>query len=243
VSTVPTSPLAERLPAAGLDWIVPEWTAPSGVAAFVTTRSSASDSRGGIEQRTRGFIPAAPRWLRQVHGIDVAVHRAQDASVPVVADAAITRERGVVCAVEVADCLPVLFADRAGTAVGAAHAGWRGLAAGVLERTVDRFDAGGVRPAELVAWLGPAIGPAAFEVGADVRDAFLAHDPRAEAHFARGAPGKWHADLYALARQRLAERGVDAVSGGGWCTKTDPRFHSWRRDRGNGRMAALIWLE
>lgn len=236
-------PLAEQLADAGLDWIVPAWPAPSGVRALLTTRGGgASETRAGIEQRAQAFIPAPPRWVRQVHGTDVAVHLAEAAVAPVVADAAITRERGVVCAVEVADCLPVLFADRAGTAVGVAHAGWRGLAAGVLERTVDRFEAIGVRAADLVAWLGPAIGPAAFEVGADVRDAFLACDPRAGAHFATGAPGKWLADLCGLARQRLAGRGIDDVGGGGWCTKSDHRFHSWRRDRGNGRMAALAWI-
>ena len=235
--------LAQRIADAGLDWIVPAWPAPSTVQALVTTRNGgAGEMVAESHRQLQAFVPAAPRWLRQVHGIDVAVQRAEPDTTPVFADAAITRERGVVCVVEAADCLPVLFADRAGTAVGVAHAGWRGLAAGIVERTVDRFESLGVRADDLVAWLGPAIGPAAFEVGADVRDAFLAHDLRADAHFASGAPGKWHADLCGLARQRLADSGVDGVSGGGFCTMSDARFHSWRRDRGGGRMAALAWL-
>jgi YfiH family protein len=155
----------------------------------------------------------------------------------------VTRERGVVCAVLVADCLPVMFADRRGTAVAVAHAGWRGLAAGVLERTIAAMAGLGVRADDLVAWLGPTIGPDAFEVGADVREAFLFPDRRADAHFTSSAPGKWHADLHGLARQRLEDCGVSAVSGVGFCTKTDAtRFFSWRRDRECGRMAALAWL-
>ena len=186
--------LAQRIADAGLDWIVPAWPAPSGVRALVTTQTGGiGETRAGIGRRLLPVIPAPPRWLRQVHGVDVAVHRAKADGAPAVADAAITREHGIVCVIEVADCLPVLFADRAGTAVGVAHAGWRGLAAGILERTVDRFETLGVRGDDLVAWFGPAIGSAAFEVGADVRDAFLAHDPGASAHFATGAPGKWHA--------------------------------------------------
>ena len=257
----PLSSLAQRIAAAGLDWIVPDWLAPRGVQALVTTRtggissgSLATMNLGGHvgdtdealaenRRRLRVFLPAEPRWLWQVHGTAVAVQNAQRDSIPEVADAAITRERGVVCAVLVADCLPVLFANRRGTAVGVAHAGWRGLAAGVLERTVAGFNSFGVRAGDLVAWLGPGIGPAAFEVDAEVRDAYLAHDRRADAHFARGAPGKWHADLYGLARQRLAEGGVRAVGGGGFCTRTDTtRFYSWRRDRACGRTAALVWL-
>ncbi len=143
----------------------------------------------------------------------------------------------------IADCLPVLFADRAGTAVGIAHAGWRGLAAGVLEATVAAFDDLRVDRADLVAWLGPAIGPRAFEVGDDVRDAFRAGDPDAEAFFVPHRPGKWHADLCGIARRRLARGGVAHVGGGGFCTYSDPAsFFSYRRERRSGRMAAAVWL-
>jgi YfiH family protein len=160
-----------------------------------------------------------------------------------VADAAVTATRDVVCTVRTADCLPVLFADRNARAVGVAHAGWRGLAAGVLESTLAALQALGVAPGDIVAWLGPAIGQDAFEVGDEVRRAFVAHDPVAAAAFRAGAPGKWHADLYALARQRLAARGVHDVSGGGLCTRSDDaRFFSYRRTHEAGRMAALIWL-
>jgi YfiH family protein len=146
-----------------------------------------------------------------------------------------------VCAVQVADCMPVLLADRAGTVVAVAHAGWRGLAGGVIERTVEAMRA---NPGELAAWLGPAIGQDAFEVGEEVRAAFVAGDAGAAAAFRPGAPGKWHADLYALARRRLARLGVAAVAGGGWCTFTDEaRFFSYRRSRVTGRMAALVWLD
>jgi YfiH family protein len=194
-------------------------------------------------RRLLPFCPAPPRWMHQVHGTGVAAHVAQRDPVPPVADAAITRERGVVCAVLTADCLPVVFADRRGGAVGIAHAGWRGLAAGVLERTVAELDGIGAHAEDLLAWLGPAIGPTAFEVGTDVREAFLAVDARADAHFVQTSPAKWHADLYGLARQRLAQCGVRSVGGGGFCTMTDAtRFFSWRRDREGGRMAALVWL-
>jgi YfiH family protein len=180
--------------------------------------------------------------MQQIHGTRVAIQTAQRDSAPAVADAAITREPGVVCAVLTADCLPVLFADRRGGAVGVAHAGWRGLAAGVLEETIAELGRVGASAENLVAWLGPAIGPAAFEVGADVLEAFCTADPRADAHFVQSSAAKWHADLYGLARQRLAQCGVHAV-GGGFCTMTDAtRFFSWRRNREGGRMAALVWL-
>ena len=155
------------------------------------------------------------------------------------ADASITRTPGVVAVVQVADCLPVLLAARDGSLVAAAHAGWRGLAAGILEATVART---AVPPAQLLAWLGPAIGAAHFEVGGEVRDAFLAHDARASAAFAPNARGRWQCDLYLLARQRLADAGLTAVYGGTWCTYADRgRFFSFRRDGVCGRMAALIW--
>jgi len=253
--------LAQRLEAAGLDWIVPDWGAPPSVHALVTTRNGgvsagalatmnlgkgAGDTSEAVAEnrsRLRAFLPSAPRWLHQVHGAAVAIHGAEEDRRPVVADAAITRESGVVCAVMTADCLPVLIADRRGSAVGVAHAGWRGLAAGVLERTVAEMKSLGAGTDDLVAWLGPAIGPRAFEVGPEVVEAFVSTHPRSNAHFVRGAPGKWHADLYGLARQRLTDCGVGSVGGGGFCTKTDAtRFYSWRRDREGGRMAALIWL-
>ena len=253
--------LAQRIEAAGLDWIVPEWPAPRGVQAVLTTRNggvsvgalatmnlgkNTGDSDEAIAENRRrlgAFLPAEPRWLHQVHGTAVVVHRAHQDGLAPVADAAVTCEPGIVCAVLTADCLPILLADRRGSLVGVAHAGWRGLAAGVLERTVDEMEGLGADAGDLVAWLGPAIGPNAFEVGADVLEAFRAAHRRADAHFVKGAAGKWYADLYGIARQQLAECGVGTVGGGSFCTKTDAaRFYSWRRDRGGGRMAALVWL-
>jgi polyphenol oxidase len=237
------------------DWIVPDWPAPANVKAFITTRAGGistgpyarfnlggrtADDPLAVEanrQRLRATLPGEPKWLRQVHGADV-VDADTLADIPD-ADAAVARAPGTVCAVLVADCIPVLLADRAGSAVAVAHAGWRGLARGVLERTVERLAR---PPAELLAYLGPGIGPGAFEVGADVRDAFLATDAGAEAAFAPRSPGKWMADLFLLARQRLARCGVGHVYGGEWCTHSDPRrFYSYRRDGATGRMAALIW--
>ena len=259
--TLPRESLRSRVAAGGLDWIVPDWPAPSAVGALMTTRTGGVSAGayaslnvganvGDIDEavaenrrRLSAFLPAPPRWLRQTHGTAVAVHGANAGAEPAAADAAVTRVRGVVCAVQVADCLPVLLADRAATAVGIAHAGWRGLAAGVVEQTVAALAAVGADADHLVAWLGPAIGPTAFEVGAEVRTAFVAIDAGADAHFAPGAPGKWHADLRALARRRLAACGVHAVAASGECTASDPaRFFSWRRDRAGGRMAALVWL-
>jgi YfiH family protein len=261
--------LSDRLAAAGLDWIVPEWPAPPGVHALSTTRrggvstgaaasmnlglggairSGHDDAQAVLENRRRlaALLPAAPAWLAQVHGANVAVldPAAAAAARAPSADAAVTRERGVVCAVLTADCLPVLFADRRGRAIGVAHAGWRGLAAGVLGATVAALEALGAPARDLCAWLGPAIGPLAFEVGRDVRDAFAHADPGAvEACFAPHAEGKWRADLYALARRRLAAAGVADVRGGGFCTwRETERFYSYRRARDTGRMATLIWL-
>lgn len=254
--------LPTALRAAGLDWIVPDWAAPAGVGALVTTRAGGvsagpyatmnlgrgtgddAHARAENERRFRKFLPGDPVWLDQVHGNDVVELRREFGSAPVpVADAAVTRARGVVCAVLTADCLPVLFADGAGNAVGIAHAGWRGMAAGVLEATVAALRNLGVRPGNVMAWLGPAIGPAAFEVGDDVRDAFLAEDPGAATYFAPYLRDKWHADLYGLARQRLARGGVARVGGGAFCTFADAaRFFSYRRERESGRMAAAIWL-
>src|SRR4029453_12122878 len=169
--------VAQRIGASGLDWIVPDWPGAHCGRAAGSTRKRTDDNDEAVAQnrrRLRAFLPAEPRWLHQVHGAVVAVHGPQDDGVAAVADAAVTREPGVVCAVLSADCLPVLLADRRGNVVGVAHAGWRGLAAGVLERTVAEMKDLGANSDQLVAWLGPAIGPAAFEVGADVLEAFRA---------------------------------------------------------------------
>jgi YfiH family protein len=241
-------------------WLVPDWPAPASVRAFVTTRAGGvsrgayasmnladhvgDDPRNVAENRARlrAFLPAEPHWLRQVHG--TGVYRVEGGG-PREADACVCRTPAEVCVVLTADCLPVLLCDRAGQVVAAAHAGWRGLCQGVLERTVMAME---TDPAALLAWLGPAIGPQAFQVGEEVRAAFLAHDPAAAAAFvpdeAAGQRGRWRADLYQLARQRLARAGVQAVYGGGHCTFSEPaHFFSYRRDGATGRMASLIWLE
>ena len=185
-------------------------------------------------------LPAEPAWLEQVHGhrvVDLDRQTSLESLGP--ADGAVTRACGRICAIQVADCMPVLFATADGSGVGAAHAGWRGLAAGVLEATVRAMN---TPPARLLAWLGPAIGPAHFEVGEEVRAAFIAADPGAAAAFTANARGRWQADLAALARRRLAALGVTSVHGDGWCTYGDAgRFFSYRRDGRCGRMAALIW--
>lgn len=239
------------------DWITPTWRTHPRVRALVSTRSGgvsagpwsslnlgvavgdAPDAIAANRARLREHLPADPRWLTQVHGIRVVA--ADTVSAPVEADASFTRTAGVVCAIQMADCLPVLLAARDGSAVGAAHAGWRGLAGGVIERAVEAM---AIECPGLIAWLGPAIGPDAFEVGDDVHAAFLADDPAASLAFRPLREGKWLADLFALARLRLARAGVHEVHGGGLCTYSDPlRFFSHRRDRVSGRMAALIWLE
>ena len=212
-----------------MDVIRPDWPAPPRVQAFVTTRESGDP---------RARVPSEPAWLKQVHGtavLDAATVRGRPE-----ADASFARIPGAVCVVGAADCMPVLLADDEGTVVAAAHAGWRGLCAGVLEATLDAM---GADPARVLAWLGPAIGPDVYEVGAEVREAYLERDPRAESAFRPTRPGHWLLDLYAVARQRLAARGVGRVHGGGFCTYSDAvRFHSFRRDRTTERMAALIWL-
>ena len=236
--------------------LVPDWPVPPRVQARQTLRGGGvspspwaswnlgdhvGDDPGRVAANRaalRAQLPADPLWLRQVHG--VAVAEAGAATAGCEADAAVARQAGAVCAVMTADCLPVLFCDRAGSVVAAAHAGWRGLAGGVLEATVNAM---AVPPGEILAWLGPAIGPAQFEVGDEVRAAFTAGDPGAAAAFVPHGPGKWLADIYALARRRLAAAGVDAVSGGGLCTVSDGRrFFSYRRDGVTGRMATLVWL-
>ncbi|MDR2188300.1 MAG: peptidoglycan editing factor PgeF [Azonexus sp.] len=234
----------------------PQWPAPPRVAAWQTLRGGGcspvpwasfnlGDHVGDAPERVaanrarlRALLPAEPRWLRQVHGIAV-VNAATVKDAPE-ADAAFSRQPGVVCAVMTADCLPVLFCDRAASVVAVAHAGWRGLAAGVLEATVAAMNS---PPDQLLAWLGPAIGPRRFEVGGEVRAVFTGHDPAAAAAFQPQGSGKWLADLYLLARQRLAALGVKAISGGEHCTVSEPeRFFSYRRDGLTGRMATLIWL-
>jgi len=235
----------------------PDW--PAAVDALVTTRDGGASSgayaslnlglRSGDDEaavrenrrRLQALLPSPPVWLRQVHGTRVAdADAARAAGVEPEADAAVARRPGTVCAVLVADCMPVLLADEAATVVGVAHAGWRGLCEGVLEATVGAM---GVAPERLIAWLGPAIGPRVYEVGDEVRDAFLARDPASAQAFRAARPGHWLLDLYAVARQRLAAKGVAWVHGGGLCTFSDPvRFFSYRRDRSTGRMAALIWL-
>ena len=252
-----------------------DWPAPPGVHGFTTLRHGAGGSqppfdrfnlgnlhaadgdepavvRANRAELVRRFgLPAAPRWLRQVHGTQVLRFDAEAGAASAgeghgavaepEADASVTSAPGVVLAILSADCLPVVLAAEDGGEVGAAHAGWRGLAAGVLEQTVAAMHA----PAkDLIAWLGPAAGPQAYEVSADVFEAFVAHDPRAAAAFAATRPGYWRVDLYALARQRLAAAGVERVHGGGLCTISDPqRFYSHRRDARTGRMATLVWRQ
>jgi YfiH family protein len=208
--------------------IVPDWPVPARVHALVTTRGEAEPP-----------LPAPPAWLRQVHGTQVVEAKPFDGEPQ--ADASFARAPGVVCAVRAADCLPVLLADEAGSVVGAAHAGWRGLAAGVIEATVREMR---VAPQALLAWLGPAIGPKVYEVGEEVRAAFLERDAQAARAFAPHRPGHWLLDLYAVARQRLAGCGVTRVYGGGFCTYSEPqRFPSFRRDGTRERIAAFVWLE
>jgi polyphenol oxidase len=237
------------------DWIIPDWPAPVHVRACMTTRA------GGISQgpwaelnlglrcdddpaavaanraRLERCLPQPPKWLAQVHGSTVVDADTLD-DIPQ-ADASVARQPGTVCAIQVADCLPVLFTDRTGSRVAAAHAGWRGLAGGVLANTVTRLE---TAPEDLLAWIGPGIGPAAFEVGDDVMQAFCTNHPENRTAFQPLREGKWLCDLPALARSALRRCGVGQIYGGRWCTHSDPlRFYSYRRDRVTGRMAALIW--
>ena len=240
------------------NWIVPDWEAPPRVRAVSTTRAGGvspppydtlnlgdhvGDDVANVaanRQRLRQALGLAeePCWLQQVHSdrvvqVEVAgVHKA---------DGAFTTRARVVCAVMTADCLPILLCDQAGTRVGALHAGWRGLAAGIVESGVAAL---GGRAASLMAWLGPAIGPDRFEVGAEVREIFLRTDAGAAVAFTPSDSGRWMADLYGLARLRLQRCGVESIRGGGLCTYKDPqRFFSYRRDRVTGRAATMIWLE
>ena len=237
------------------------WRTPAGVSAAFTTRlggvseapwdsfnvaAHVGDAPAAVlanRARLRALLklPAEPRWLNQVHGVAIATADRAETTTPITADAAIAHAAGTVCVVMVADCLPVLIASRDGAAIAAAHAGWRGLAAGVLERTVAAMKLPG---RELLAWLGPAISPRHFEVGAEVRDVFIEADRGAADCFAPNERGRWQADLAGLARRRLAAMGVTDISGGEWCTYADAgRFYSYRRDGQGGRMAALIWRD
>lgn len=223
----------------GPETIAPDWPAAAKVCGFVTTRALGDVKDPATRLRLRALLPTSPVWLAQVHGVHVVDAAAVPANEIPAADASFTRTPGTVCCVMAADCMPVLFAAADGSVVGAAHAGWRGLAAGVLEQTIAAM---GVPGPSLMAYLGPAIGPQAYEVGAEVRDAFLAHDPEAQRAFAAVRPGHWMLDLYVVARQRLAARGVTAVYGGNRCTHSEHElFFSYRRDKAGERMAACIY--
>ena len=237
-------------------WLIPDWPAPANVRACVSSRAGGvsqapfdsfnlgdhvGDEPAAVAENRRRLEQAQgcrPAWLSQVHGIEVVE---ADPSRVATADASWSATPGIACAVLTADCLPALFCDRAGTRVAAAHAGWRGLAGGVLEATLDKL---AVPAAEMLVWLGPAIGPQAFEVGPEVREAFMADHAEAAAAFVPSVnAGRYMADIYQLARIRLAARGVTAVYGGGLCTFSDTeRFYSYRRNPRTGRQASLVWL-
>lgn len=236
--------------------ITPNWPAPSKVRSLQTTRqggnstspydsfnlgSHVGDNPLAVSRNRMllaPLLPSEPVWLNQVHGIKVS--DAGHAGCLPEADASVSTHPGAVCVVMTADCLPILLCDENATVVGAAHAGWRGLCDGVIESTVQAME---VHPSTLMAWLGPAIGPAEFEVGDEVRAAFIAHQAQTAAAFVAGAPGKWMADLYQLARLRLNAMGITRIYGGDLCTYRDPaRFYSYRRDGVTGRMGTFIWL-
>ncbi len=238
-------------------WIPANWPAPEGVVAGTTLRyggvsngsfatlnlgAYADDDANAVCENRNRFrsiceLPSEPRWLRQVHGNNVVIDPPTGETPE--ADGAITRKSGVVCAVLTADCLPVIFAAADGAELAVAHAGWRGLASGVLEATINTMS---TDPADLFAWLGPAISQAAFEVGGEVRDQFLGHDAAAADCFAENDRGRWQADLFGLARMRLRHAGIEQVSSGGYCTFSEPeRFFSYRRDGACGRMASFVF--
>lgn len=236
--------------------IYPDWPAPSGVRAVSSTRlggysgapweglnlgDHVGDDPAAVGANRRQLfkiigMPESTCWLQQVHGARVVSASNQNCE----ADASITGEPGKLCAVMTADCLPLLLCNRQGSQVAAVHAGWRGLAAGVIENTLDRFDC---PPQDILAWLGPAIGPSAFEVGSEVRQTFMHQDPQAAQAFKSNRKDHWLADIYQLARLQLSRRGVQQVFGGDHCTYSDTKhFFSYRRDGQTGRMASLIWL-
>lgn len=242
------------------DWLVPDWPAPANVRALCSTRAGGM-SQGPYESLNLGdhvgddpalvarnraiferAMAARPVYLKQVHGTAGVAPLDGNTEDGALADGCVTDVRGVACTIMVADCLPVLFTAEDGSRVGASHAGWRGLAGGILEATVAKL----APPATLIAWLGPCIGREAFEVGADVKQAFEARDASAARHFRPCREGKWLADLPALARMRLAALGIARIHGNDgsrdWCTVANPsRFFSHRRDRVSGRFAAAVW--
>ena len=239
-------------------FVHPNWPAPANVRALTTTRAGGvslppydelnlgmhvhDDHEVVLENRAilTAILPEEPFWLEQVHGVKVLDLDHPDFE-PEQADASFSRNAGKVCCVMTADCLPVLLTNKQGTVVAAVHAGWRGLLEGVIENTVGAM---AESPGDLLAWLGPAIGPTAFEVGSEVRDLFMAEDVNADAAFEKSRLGKYHANIYQLARLRLARLGVTDVYGGDLCTFHDEdRFFSFRREKMTGRMATLIWME
>ena len=242
-----------------------DWPAPPGVHAFTTLRhgigasqppfdtfnlgnrhAADGDDPATVERNRQLLIeharlPSAPHWLKQVHGVDVVRCETGSNGDEAIADASVTSTPGVVLTILTADCLPVVIAAEDGCEVAAAHAGWRGLAAGVLEATVAAMR---TPPERVLAWLGPAAGPHAYEVGEEVFRAFVGHDPASIAAFVAARPGHWRVDLYALARMRLAQAGVPRVHGGDRCTISEPQhFFSHRRDARTGRMATLVWFD
>ncbi|HIO93043.1 MAG TPA: peptidoglycan editing factor PgeF [Leucothrix mucor] len=245
------------------EWIIPDWSAPENVKAVMTTRQGGSSqapfdsmnlgdhvdddlvavqrNRASLKERLN--LPNNPLWLTQVHGVSVVnVDDMRGVTHSVEADASVTHQAGSVCAVMTADCLPVLFCNTQGTAVAAAHAGWRGLDAGVLEQTVKSLNSSS---ADVIAWLGVAIGPESFEVGSEVREAFIAKQATASQAFIPSKnEGKWLANIYQLARLRLEAMGVTKIYGGGECSfKDKARFYSYRREAKTGRMASVIWMD
>lgn len=250
--------------------LIANWPAPKNIHAFTTLRKGMGVSKPPFDQFNLGnrnselgddpitveknrellvqefSLPAKPHWLKQVHGVDVL----RFTSIPVlsgdfindepIADASVTSEKNIVLSVLTADCLPALFCNETGTEIAAAHAGWRGLADGVLENTVRAMNA---KPEDIIVWLGPAAGPATYEIGVDVRDAFLQHDKNAEFAFTSTRENHWRVDLYQLARMRLSVMGITKIYGGDHCCINEPEnFFSHRRDRQTGRMASIIWI-
>lgn len=237
-------------------WLIADWPAPAQVYAGTTLRTGGvsqapydslnlalhvgDDPVAVMENRGRLGLPTEPSWLEQVHGCSVIEAR-PGANKVIQADAAYTASAGVICAVMTADCLPVLLCDRLGSRVAAVHVGWRGLAAGVLEAAVAKLGGHG---SDLLVWLGPAIGPGSYEVGNEVRTAFVSQDAHSDRAFHAGRNGHWWMDIYTLARQRLANVGVTGVYGGDHDTCRDAEhFFSYRRDGVTGRMASIIWFE